>query len=435
MNKPELLAPVGSPEALDAALAAGADAVYFGLDAFSARANAKNFAEEEAALAISRTRLFGVRSYAALNTLIYDRECEELLRRATALYQMGVSAVIVADLGAISLLRRHLPDLEIHASTQASVHSLEGARALATLGVKRAVLAREMPLSEIRHFATHAPLETEIFVHGALCVCHSGQCLFSSLVGGRSGNRGECAQPCRLPYSGKYPLSLRDLSLADHIPALLSSGVHSLKIEGRMKSPSYVFGVTEIYRRLLDERRAATPEENRRLADLFSRDGFTDAYFRGRAEEKMTGTRTREDKEASRALPPPPPLARRVALSGELTVRRDKPARLALCTEGGQAATVEGEVPAPAIAAPLTKEGLCARIARLGGTDFVLSDGALAVELDEGLNLSPGAVNALRRAATAALLAPPAARAIMCRALSVAVADAPSTACRRRPAI
>ncbi len=409
---PELLAPVGSPEALSAAIEAGADAVYLGTQSMNARMGAANFDLPAIADAVSRCHRFGMKVYVTLNTLLYDRECEEFLRTAAALARAGVDAAIVADLGGIRLLRRFLPDFELHASTQASIHSLDGARAMAALGVRRVVPARELSFADIRHLATHAPLETEIFLHGALCVSYSGQCLFSSLVGGRSGNRGECAQPCRLPYNGGYPLSLRDLSLASHIPSLIESGVSSLKIEGRMKSASYVFGVTEIYRRLLDENRAATPAEQERLRDLFSRDGFTDAYFRAKPDEPMTGTRRAEDKERTRALPQPPPPTRKIRLTGSLSVCADKPARLTLTRPDGKSATVHGEIPSPAISAPLTADGLRTRIAKMGGTDYTLDPCALTVLLEDGLNLSPAAVNALRRetlAALDALQAPPAA--------------------------
>ncbi|MBO5945442.1 MAG: U32 family peptidase, partial [Clostridia bacterium] len=209
--------------------------------------------------------LHGVRIYVTVNTLVNDLELEALSDYAAYLYKIGIDAVICADLGAIREIRRRVPDLEIHASTQMSVHNVSGAKAAYELGCTRVVPARELSLENIKTMVENTPTEIEIFLHGALCVCHSGQCLFSSLVGGRSGNRGECAQPCRLPYNGgKYPLSLKDLSLAEHIPAIIESGVSSLKIEGRMKSPEYVYAVTKIYRTLLDEGRAATLGEMRR---------------------------------------------------------------------------------------------------------------------------------------------------------------------------
>ena len=276
---PELLAPAGDFECLVAAVEAGADAVYVGGRLYSARAYAKNFDIEELDRAVSYCHLHGVKLYVTLNTLLYNNELQAAVEYADELWRIGVDALIVADLGLIRALREELPELELHASTQMSVHNVRGADVAASLGTSRVVLARELSLSDIKAVTAGCKPEVEIFLHGALCVCHSGQCLFSSLVGGRSGNRGECAQPCRLPYNGgKYPLSLKDLSLAAHGPALIDSGVASLKIEGRMKAPSYVYTVTSIYRKLLDERRSATAEEARELARAFSRDGFTDGY-------------------------------------------------------------------------------------------------------------------------------------------------------------
>ncbi|MCQ2427882.1 MAG: U32 family peptidase [Clostridia bacterium] len=306
---PELLAPAGSPAALRAAVDAGADAVYLGATAFNARANAANFTEKELNDCIAYAHEKGVRVFVTLNTLIYDRELKDFLKTAESARNAGADAFIIADTGAISVLRKTMPDMPLHGSTQMSVHSSGAADALKTLGISRVVLARELSYTNIRSFNEKVhDIETEIFIHGALCVCHSGQCLFSSVVGGRSGNRGECAQPCRLPYKvrGKeaYPLSLKDLCLAGHISEILDSGVSSLKIEGRMKSPAYVYSVVSVYRTLLDERRNATKEELDFLAAVFSRNGFTDAYFSGKPDGNMLGTRSEKQKEAS--VPPLP---------------------------------------------------------------------------------------------------------------------------------
>lgn len=408
---PELLAPAGSPEALRAAVSAGADAVYLGGAAFHARANAVNFAGQAMADAIAYCHAYGVKVYVTLNTLLYDRELEGFLAYAADLYRWGADAAIVADRGAMRRLSRYIPGLPLHASTQASAHSLSGVCELADLGAARVVLARELPLADIRTAVAEGPVEIEVFLHGALCVSYSGQCLFSSLVGGRSGNRGECAQPCRLPYNGGYPISLKDLSLAAHIPALLESGVASLKIEGRMKSAAYVYGVTSIYRRLLDERRPATQGENERLRELFSRSGFTDGYFAGRPAQPMTGTRSAADKAESRALAAPVLPERKVALHGSAVLESGRPATLTLCTADGRTAVAEGEIPAPAIHAPVTEAGLAERLCRMGGTPFSLAPKDLRITLAPGLNLSPGAINALRRQALAALTAPAAERA------------------------
>ena len=305
---PELLAPAGSPAALRAAVSAGADAVYLGAKAFNARNGAANFSSGELAECTAFAHSRGVRVYVTLNTLVYDRECADFIKTAADARAAGCDGFIITDLGAAGLLAEYFPDVPLHASTQMSIHSSGAAAALRSLGVSRVVLARELSLSDIRSFTRNLPdIEAEIFVHGALCVCHSGQCLFSSFVGGRSGNRGECAQPCRLPYrrDGKtvYPLSLKDLCLAEHIPELLDSGVSSLKIEGRMKSPGYVAAVVSVWRRLLDERRNATPAEMEYLEKVFSRSGFTDAYFTGRISRSMLGTRTETQKDSP--LPSP----------------------------------------------------------------------------------------------------------------------------------
>ncbi len=399
---PELLAPAGSAEALYAAVAAGADAVYLGGKAFGARAFAKNFDEAALARAVAYCHLHGVRLYVTVNTLVYERELSAWLDFCRSLYAMGVDALIVTDLGGISLLRKHLPDMEIHASTQMGLHNSEGVKAAEMLGFSRAVVARECSLSDIRAMVENSPLEIEVFLHGALCVCHSGQCLFSSLVGGRSGNRGECAQPCRLPYGGgAYPLSLKDLSLARHITEILDSGVSSLKIEGRMKSPDYVYGVTSIYRRLLDERRNATEAEERALATLFSRGGFTDGYFTGRLGG-MIGVRSEEQKAESRALEKGEFLPQRLPVRAEAEFLRDRPSRLTL-TSAHKSVTVYGDTPVPAMNAPLTEAALKERLCKMGGTFLSLSGDALSIVMDEGINLSPAQINALRRAAAEAM--------------------------------
>lgn len=402
---PELLAPAGSFEALLAAVEGGADAVYFGGRAMNARAFAKNFDGEETARAIDYLHLHGRRAYVTLNTLLSTRELEGALEYAAELYRLGVDALIVADLGLMRLLRREIPRLELHASTQASVHSSAGADLLFDeLGVSRVVLARELSLENIRSAVDHAKPEIEIFLHGALCVSHSGQCLFSSLVGGRSGNRGACAQPCRLPYGGSYPLSLRDLCLAEHIPALIDSGVSSLKIEGRMKSPTYVHGVSRIYRRLLDEGRGARQNELAELARLFSRGGFTDRYLSGRHDKPMTGIRSEQDKAESQRLSEGKRFSETaVAVSGHCEILSGMPARLTLSL-GERSVSVSGDIPSPARTSPLEADAVKDRLTRLGGTPFTMRPEDLSLTLDGGLNLPPSSLNALRRGAVSALL-------------------------------
>ena len=398
---PELLAPAGDMECLYAAVSAGADAIYVGGKRFGARAFAKNFDIDELCSAVRYCHLQGVKLYVTLNTLIEDREMADAVEYAAELYRIGVDALIVADLGVMSAIRRYVPDLELHASTQMSVHNTDGATAALSLGASRVVLARELPLSEIKRAVDSSPCEIEVFLHGALCVCYSGQCLFSSMVGGRSGNRGECAQPCRLPYNGgKYPLSLKDLSLADHIPALIESGVASLKIEGRMKSPDYVYTVVSIYRSLLDEGRVATKEENEMLRRAFSRGGFTDGYLTGKTDRGMTGIRSEADKQESRAitLATDPTKPRRLPVRASVTLRLGEPCVMTL-TDGSRSFTATGSIPVPAENAPLTPNGVKARLAKMGNTNLSLSTDDIEIYLDENINLSPSTLNALRREA------------------------------------
>lgn len=409
---PELLAPAGDMDCLVAAVNGGADAVYLGARSFGARAYAKNFDIDELSRAVILCHLHGVKVYVAFNTLINDGEMADALALAGELCRVGVDALIVADLGLVRRLRSELPEMELHASTQMSIHNREGADLAYSLGCTRVVLAREVNGENIARVTADCLPETEVFLHGALCVCHSGQCLFSSLVGGRSGNRGECAQPCRLPYSGGYPLSLTDLSLAEHIPSLIKSGVASLKIEGRMKSPDYVYTVTRVYRRLLDECRVPTKKEVEMLLRAFSRGGFTDGYYTGKIESKsMLGVRSKDDKAASRegkaSLENSVITPTRVKISASVSIKEGAPATLTLdlVTADGRkmSATAVGDTPDAARSQPLTPDSVKARLCKMGGTYFELDAVDVAVDLDNGLNLSPASLNALRRNAVAAL--------------------------------
>lgn len=297
-NDIELLAPAGNFECLKAAVANGADAVYLGGPQFNAREGAENFSGEMLESALSYAAERGVRVYITLNTLIKDDEIDEALRFAGFVYEKGADAVIVQDIGLARLLRRHFPDMRLHASTQMTITNLHGIRQCEEAGISRVVLARELNLDEIEYLSSSSQVETEVFVHGALCISYSGQCLMSSFIGGRSGNRGRCAQPCRLPWSvcGKdsswsedaYILSTKDLMGLSLLPALKKSGISSLKIEGRMKSPEYVALVTAIYRKYLDRLKTCGEGEYRvdqddieRLEQIFNRGGFTDVYLKG----------------------------------------------------------------------------------------------------------------------------------------------------------
>ncbi|QAT41068.1 U32 family peptidase [Clostridium sp. JN-9] len=303
MNKIELLAPAGSLESLYAAVQAGADAVYIGGSKFSARAYASNFDDENMIRAIDYCHLYNVRIFVTINTLMKENEIDEAIEYARFLYEQGVDALIIQDLGFAAKLKGEIPDYEIHASTQITVHNGEGAKLMVQSGFKRIVLSRELSLNEIKYISKELNIETEIFIHGALCICYSGQCLMSSLIGGRSGNRGRCAQPCRLPYtllnkSGDtkakgYLLSPKDICTIEDIEKIILSGTKSLKIEGRMKRPEYVAGVVSAYRKTIDSvyskinNNFNINREKEKLAQLFNRQGFSKAYLYGNTSKDM----------------------------------------------------------------------------------------------------------------------------------------------------
>ena len=296
-RKPELLAPAGDMRSLIAAVENGADAVYLGIKDFSARAYAGNFTIDEFREALDYAHMRGVKVYVTLNTLIKDTEMEKIAKLMQTLDELGTDAIIVQDMGLLSLAGKIVPEMNVHASTQMTIHNSEGVRFLHDMGVRRVVLAREMALAEIKEIIQNTDMEIETFVHGALCICYSGQCLMSSMIGGRSGNRGYCAQPCRKKYdlyrkgkkvstNGKFLLSPRDLNSSDILPELIEAGIGSFKIEGRMKRPEYVAGVVRIYRRLIDRymenpgRHFVSEEERLQLEQLFNRE-FTTGYFKG----------------------------------------------------------------------------------------------------------------------------------------------------------
>ena len=405
----ELLSPAGSPEALRAAVQNGAGAVYLGWGDFNARRNARNFSDEEFADALSYCHLRGVRVFLTLNTLLTDRELPRALETARKACRLGVDAVLVQDWGLLALLRQALPDLPLHASTQMSIFTSGGANEVASDGCERVVLARECSREDTEAICAACPAEIEIFAHGALCMCYSGQCAMSAVVGGRSGNRGTCAQPCRLPYgvdepaANRYPLSLKDNSLAQDLSGIRD--VACLKLEGRMKRPEYVAVVTGIYARLLEENRSPTPAEERELELAFSRSGFTDAYWRGRRGVEMFGTRPEN-------APEPRELFERAKATYEKDNRRTVPVRFA-CTiqphapcvltvdDGTRAVTVTGPAPEAARTRALTAEEVAERLGKTGGTAFHCA--GAAVEVGEGLSLPASAINALRREALASL--------------------------------
>jgi len=399
---PELLAPAGSPEALHAAIKGGADAVYFGGELFSNRMRAKNFSEEELENAILLCASHGVSSYITMNTRLRDRECAEAYALARRLYEAGATAFITADLGLAAYVRENLPGIELHASTQMTGENSLDAAALAELGFCRMVCPRELSMGELERLVKESPIEIEAFVHGAHCVSVSGQCLMSWAMGGRSGNRGECAQPCRLPYRvaggcGKggascHPLSLKDMCLGAHIPELIDSGVASLKIEGRLKSADYVYGVVKTYRRLLDEGRGATPDEIRYLDGIFSRDGFTDGYFTSR-HRGMTGMRSEDAVSSGEKFEG---LTKKIKISAHAELEVGSPARLTV-SDGISEVTSVGDVVSEAKTAPLSEETVFKNIAKLGGTPCSLDRRDFKCTLKGDVFAASSRLNAMRR--------------------------------------
>lgn len=411
-----------------AAVQSGADAVYMGFGAFNARRSARNFSDEAFAQAVRYCHLRGVKVYLTLNTLLTDRELSEaaeLLRKAS---RMGVDAVLVQDWGVLTLAQEVAPDLPIHASTQMSIHTLGGANYAVDLGMERVVLARELSRDEIAQICRGCRGEIETFLHGALCMCYSGQCEMSALIGGRSGNRGRCAQPCRLPYGvngpckGGHPLSLKDANLSAYVQELSEMGVACLKLEGRMKRPEYVSVITSVYRRLLDEKRGPTKAEARQLAEAFSRSGFTDGYYQGKKGAHMFGTRPENARWPEewfaevRAEYQKEHFSHPVTM--HCTVRKDAPAALSVTCDH-HTVTVRGAVPETARSRSLTEEELRTRLSKTGGTLFSVRQ--IRITLDDGLMLPASAVNALRRdaleAMEAQLLAMPARRTYPASAL------------------
>ena len=402
---PEILAPAGSMEALIAALHCGADAVYVGGKQFSARSSAANFDTAELAQAAARCHLHGARLHLAVNTLTTDAEfpaLEAFLREAAG---CGVDACIVQDLGVAALIREMLPEMPVHASTQMSIHTPGGALQAMRMGCTRVVAAREMSREALRELCA-LPVETEVFVHGALCMSVSGQCSFSAVVGGRSANRGACAQACRLPWKtpgGRNPaaLSLRDLSLVQHIGELCAMGVDSFKIEGRMKRPEYVAAAVTALRQALA---GETPDLSR-LEAVFSRSGFTDGYFTGKRQH-MFGQRRHEDVLASQEVLRPIAESCRTprpvtALDFSLTLPADAPAVLTARDGEGTSVTVTGAVPEKAQRLPLTPEIARRSLHKLGGT--VYAPGRVSVDNPDALTLSAAQCNALRREAVQAM--------------------------------
>ncbi|MBQ2996884.1 MAG: U32 family peptidase [Oscillibacter sp.] len=420
MDRPELLSPAGSPESLRAAVQHGADAVYLGWGEFNARRSAKNFSDEEFREALRYCHARGVRVFLTLNTLVTDRELPKALETAAEASRLGIDAVLVQDWGLFDLLRKALPDLPLHASTQMSVFTSGGACEAAADGCERVVIARECSREDTKTIIENCPAEIEIFVHGALCMCYSGQCEMSALIGGRSGNRGRCAQPCRLPYGvdgkagKKYPLSLKDSCLAGELQDMADMGVSCLKLEGRMKRPEYVAVIARIYSTLLSENRTPTAAEEQELEDAFSRSGFTDWYWQGRRGSGMFGTRGEnapEPRELFAAARAAYEKESRQSVDVHMSCRAasGEPLTLTLWDEDGHSVTVTGSVPEAARSRAVTAEEMETRLGKTGGTPYRCA--SVHAEVEEGLSLPASAINALRREGLEALtdqrIAPP----------------------------
>ena len=407
----ELLSPAGSLDALHAAVCNGADAVYLGVDAFNARHGARNFTLDELPDVVRYCHVRGVAVHLTLNTLVTDREMPDAAEYIAAAAGAGVDAFIVQDLGMVSLCHQIAPKVALHASTQMSLHSLEGVREAAELGLSRAVLARELPRDAIAFICRNSPIEIEVFVHGALCMCYSGQCYMSSVIGRRSGNRGQCAQPCRLPYGydrfeDKYPLSLRDNCLIRYLGELDRMGVASIKIEGRMKRPEYVATVTGIYREALDGADVGRGQMEA-LRAAFSRQGFTQGYYEGAPGRQMFGTRLPEQEnkallQSARAtyesIEP-----QRVPVQFYAIAARGQNLMVAAQDGNGNICKAQGDVPQEAERRAITPEELAARLSKTGGTPYVCQ-GVRSV-VDPGLSVSAAELNRLRREVLAHLSA------------------------------
>lgn len=407
----ELLSPAGSVDALRAAVCNGADAVYLGVEGFNARRGAKNFRVDELPEVVRYCHVRGVKVHLTLNTLVADREMRAAAQIVAAAARAGVDAFIVQDFGMVSLCREIAPTVALHASTQMSIHSLEGVRQAAAMGISRVVLARELPREDIAFICRNSPVEIEVFVHGALCMCYSGQCYMSGVIGRRSGNRGQCAQPCRLPYGfdrfeEKYPLSLKDNCLIDYLRDLEQLGVASLKIEGRMKRPEYVATVTSVYRAALDEG-SASEEGKRALRAIFSRQGFTQGYYEQRIGPEMFGVRSDTDGskqllQAARAsyenVEPS-----RVPVQFYALVSAEQNLMIAVQDELGNVSKVRGGMPEAARYRELTQEELTERLSKTGGTPYVCTGVRCAI--DRGLSVSAAEINRLRREALVQLSA------------------------------
>lgn len=398
----ELLAPAGSLEILKGVIESGADAVYVGGSMFGARAYANNFTEEELLEAIDFAHLRGVKVYLTVNTLIKNSEFSKLYDYLLVYYKRGLDAVIVQDIGVVKAIHEYFPSMEIHTSTQMTVTGADGVRFLSQFGVTRVVMAREVSLAEMKRIHEETGMELEAFVHGALCYSYSGQCLFSSILGGRSGNRGRCAQPCRLPYTveGKkdeYILSLKDMCGIKALDKLHDAGVYSLKIEGRMKQLEYACGVVKYYRSYIDSKKPVSDADYDRIKALGNRCGFTDRYyFDHNGSDMVTYVKTNFVSNAAE----PSPEKRKLSIEGEIVLREGEPGSLTV-KRGDVTYKASIEPVSAALKAPLDKKAAIDRINKTGDTDFEFS--YIKAQIGENVFVPNGALNKLRRDAISGL--------------------------------
>lgn len=398
----ELLAPAGNLEILKGVIESGADAVYVGGSMFGARAYANNFTEEELLEAIDFAHLRGVKVYLTVNTLIKNSEFSKLYDYLLVYYKRGLDAVIVQDLGVVKAIHEYFPSIEIHTSTQMTVTGADGVRFLSQFGVTRVVMAREVSLAEMKRIHEETGMELEAFVHGALCYSYSGQCLFSSILGGRSGNRGRCAQPCRLPYTveGKkdeYILSLKDMCGIKALDKLHDAGVYSLKIEGRMKQLEYACGVVKYYRSYIDSKKPVSDADYDRIKALGNRCGFTDRYyFDHNGSDMVTYVKPNFVSNAAE----PSPEKRKLSIEGELVLREGEPGSLTV-KRGDVTYKASIEPVSAALKAPLDKKASIDRINKTGDTDFEFSH--IKAQIGENVFVPNGALNKLRRDAISGL--------------------------------
>lgn len=398
----ELLAPAGNLEILKGVIESGADAVYVGGSMFGARAYANNFTEEELLEAIDFAHLRGVKVYLTVNTLIKNSEFSKLYDYLLVYYKRGLDAVIVQDIGVVKAIHEYFPSMEIHTSTQMTVTGADGVRFLSQFGVTRVVMAREVSLAEMKRIHEETGMELEAFVHGALCYSYSGQCLFSSILGGRSGNRGRCAQPCRLPYTVKgkkdeYILSLKDMCGIKALDKLHDAGVYSLKIEGRMKQLEYACGVVKYYRSYIDSMKPVTDADYDRIKALGNRCGFTDRYyFDHNGSDMVTYVKPNFVSNAAE----PSPEKRKLSIEGELVLREGEPGSLTV-KRGDVTYKASIEPVSAALKAPLDKKAAIDRINKTGDTDFEFSH--IKAQIGENVFVPNGALNKLRRDAISGL--------------------------------